>query len=50
MHATMFESLRHGFTGGTLTLEALLLIKTIKAGAVALFLIGIHRELTRFLR
>jgi hypothetical protein len=50
MHATLFESLRHGFTGGTLSLEALLLTKAIKAAAVALFLIGIHRELTRLLR
>ena len=50
MHATLFESLRHGFTGGTLSLEAFLIAKCIKVGAFAFFVVGIRREIARLLR
>jgi hypothetical protein len=49
MHATLFESLRHGFTGGPLSLEAFLIIKSIKLGAALLFLVGAFRELRRLM-
>lgn len=45
MHATLFEATRHGFTGGTLTLEALILAKTLKLLVLGGFLWAIWREI-----
>ena len=45
MHATLFEATRHGFTGGTLTLEALILAKTLKLLVLSAFLWAIWREI-----
>ena len=49
MHATLSEAFRHGFTGGGVAWEALLIAKLLKLACVATLLVLLRRELARFL-
>jgi len=49
MHATLYEAPRHGFTGGTLTLESLILAKSLKLLVLSGFLWAIWREIRNLL-
>jgi hypothetical protein len=45
MYNTLGEPARHGFTGGTITLEALIWAKAIKLVISAVFLVAVKRTL-----
>jgi hypothetical protein len=45
MYTTLGEAVRHGFAGGTITLEALIWVKTIKLVISAFFLVAVNRSL-----
>jgi len=49
MHATLYEATRAGFTGGPLTLEAVILVKTLKLLVLSAFLWAIWREVRNLL-
>lgn len=49
MHATLYEATRHGLTGGPLTLEAVILVKTLKLLVMGGFLWAIWREVRNLL-
>jgi hypothetical protein len=50
MHGTFLEAARSGFGGGSLTLEALLIVKVLKGAILGAFLWGLLRELEKLLR
>ena len=45
LYTTLGEAVRNGFTGGTITLEALIWAKTIKLVISAVFLVAVKRSL-----
>jgi hypothetical protein len=45
MYTTFGEAARHGFTGGTITLEALIWAKAIKLVVFAVFLVAVKRSM-----
>ena len=45
MYSTLGEAVRNGFTGGPITLEALIWAKTIKLVISAVFLVAVKRSL-----
>lgn len=45
MYTTLGESVRHGFTGGTITFEALIWAKAIKLVVSAVFLVAVKRSM-----
>jgi hypothetical protein len=45
MYTNLGEAVRNGFTGGTITLEALIWAKTIKLVISAVFLVAVKRSL-----
>jgi hypothetical protein len=49
MHATLLDATRHGFSGGTLTLEALILAKTFKLLLLGAVLWSLRREIRKLL-